>query len=52
VAQEIGRVALLWRGDREARDSATPQTSRFSRVFEALARRNIRAEPAVYADDI
>jgi hypothetical protein len=52
VAKEIGTVALLWRGDRQARESATPETSRFSRVFEALARRNIRAEPAVYADDM
>src|SRR5262249_42860143 len=52
VAKEIGKVALLWRGDRQARDAATPETSRFHRVFEALARRNIRAEPAVYADDM
>jgi hypothetical protein len=52
VAREIGKVALLWRGDRQARHAATPETSRFSRVFEALACRHIRAEPAVYADDM
>jgi hypothetical protein len=52
MAEAIGKVALLWRGDREARRAAAPETSRFSRVFEALARRNIRAEPAVYADDL
>jgi hypothetical protein len=51
MAKEIGMVALLWRGDRQARDAATPEASRFGRIFEALARRHIRAEPAVYADD-
>ena len=45
-------MALLWRGDRQAREAATPATSRFSRVIDALARRHIRAEPAVYADDM
>jgi hypothetical protein len=48
----IGKVALLWRGDRHARDTARPETSRFARIFEALARRNVHAEPAVYADDM
>jgi hypothetical protein len=52
MAREIGAVALLWRGDREARDAARPETSRHHRVFEALARRNIRAEPVVYSEDI
>jgi hypothetical protein len=52
VGQEIGKVAVLWRGDRQARDTATTESSRFVRIFEALARRNIHAEPAVYADDM
>jgi len=52
VAKAIGKVALLWRGDRQARDAATHEASRFQRVFEALARRNILAEPAVYADEM
>jgi hypothetical protein len=52
VAEFIGKVALLWRGDRVARDAASPQTSRFARIFQALAARNIRAEPAVYSDDM
>ena len=46
------RVAVVWRGDREARQAATPQNNRFYRVFEELAARGIQAEPAVYADDI
>ncbi len=46
------RVALLWRGDRDARHNAAPHNSRFSRVFEALAALGVDAEPAVYADDM
>ena len=42
------RVAIVWRGDREARDSATPQNNRFHRVFEELAALGIDAEPAVF----
>jgi hypothetical protein len=52
MTTHIGRVAVLWRGDREARNTATPQTSRLHRLFEALALRNIHAEPAVYSDDM
>jgi hypothetical protein len=46
------RLALLWRGDRQARREATPGNNRLSRVFEALAALGIHAEPAVYADDM
>jgi hypothetical protein len=46
------RIAILWRGDREARRAATPQNNRFHRVFEGLAALGIQAEPAVYADDL
>jgi hypothetical protein len=49
---KVGRLALLWRGDRQARSEATAQGSRFNRVFEALASLGIQAEPAVYADDM
>jgi hypothetical protein len=52
MVTEVGKVALLWRGDRQARKTARPETSRFSRIFEALARRNVHAEPAVFADDL
>jgi hypothetical protein len=47
-----GRLALLWRGDREARQNATAHNSRLGRVFAALSELGIQAEPAVYADDI
>ena len=45
-------MAILWRGDREARRTATSRTSRFHRVFEALRARGIDAEPAVFADEM
>jgi hypothetical protein len=46
------RIAVLWRGDREARQAATPQNNRYHRVFEELAALGIHAEPAVYADEV
>ena len=52
VANKTAKVALLWRGDAEARRNATPQNNRFYRVFEELAALGIHAEPAVYADEI
>ena len=51
-AGDIGKAALLWRGDREARRAAAPEDNRFHRVFEELAALGIHAEPAIYADDM
>ena len=45
------KVAILWRGDAEARQSATPQNNRFHRIFEELAAVGIHAEPAVYDEE-
>ena len=42
------RIAVLWRGDREARQAATPQNNRYHRIFEELGALGIHAEPAVY----
>lgn len=42
------KIAILWRGDAQARLHATPQNNRFYRVFEELAALDIVAEPAVY----
>jgi hypothetical protein len=42
------KVAILSRGDAEARRLATSQNSRFHRVFEELAALGIEAEPVVY----
>jgi hypothetical protein len=52
TSERAGEVALLWRGDRATRDTATPQNCRLAGVFEALAAAGIQAEPAVYADDM
>jgi hypothetical protein len=41
-------VTILSRGDAAARRDATPQNSRFVRVFEALAAVGIEARPAIY----
>jgi glutathione synthase/RimK-type ligase-like ATP-grasp enzyme len=46
------KVAVVWRGDRQARAGATPANNRFHRVFEALASAGIKAEPAVYAEEM
>jgi hypothetical protein len=48
----LSRIAILWRGDKAARRSATPETSRFKAVFAALADIAIDAEPVVYEDDV
>jgi hypothetical protein len=46
------KIAVVWRGDRQARTDATPANNRFYRVFEALASVGIEAEPAVYAEEM
>jgi hypothetical protein len=46
-----GRLALLYPGDREARENAAPEKSRFLRVFQALEQLGLQAEPCVYNDD-
>src|SRR5690349_7665181 len=48
---DIARVALLYPGDRQARDTAAPEKSRFLNLFQALERQGLKAEPAVYHDD-
>jgi len=45
------KVAVVWRGDREARRTATPANNRFHRVFEELAAIGIHPEPAVFDEE-
>lgn len=45
------RIALLYPGDRAARDRADPAESRFAALFEAFAAAGVHAEPAIYHDD-
>jgi hypothetical protein len=45
------KIAILWRGDVEARQTATSQNNRFYRIFEELAAVGISAEPAIYDEE-
>src|SRR5215203_3295988 len=47
----LGKIAVVWRGDRAAHSVATPQNNRFRRIFEELATLGITAEPAVYDEE-
>jgi hypothetical protein len=51
ITGTAGHLALLWRGDREARRQATPQNNRWHRIFSELAAQDIRAEPCVYCEE-
>ena len=51
TAAPAPKVALLYPGDRAARDRADPAASRFAALFEAFAAAGVVAEPAVYHDD-
>lgn len=44
-------LALLYPGDRAARQRSNPAESRFAMLFEAFAAAGVSAEPAVYHDD-
>ena len=45
------QIAVLWRGDRAARQAATPQNNRFHRIFDELRLAGIDAAPAVYDEE-
>ena len=45
------KIAILWRGDADARQAATLQNNRFYWIFEELAAVGIDAEPAVYDEE-
>jgi hypothetical protein len=51
MADERPSLALLYPGDRGARDRSDPAESRFAALFEAFAAAGVAAEPAVYHDD-
>lgn len=44
------KVALVWRGDQQARLDARPENSRLKAIFEALERQGLAAVPAVYSE--
>ncbi len=50
-AGSSGRVALVYPGDRAARQNPTPEESRFADLFRAFSTAGIHAEPAIYQDE-
>lgn len=48
--KNCGKVAILYPGDYEARQNATPENNRLAQVFQALSNMGMQAEPAVYHD--
>ncbi len=52
MKQARGRqLAILYPGDRAARDRSDPAESRFASLFTALAAAGVQAEPAIYSDE-
>jgi hypothetical protein len=45
------KIVILWHGDGEARNNATAEKNKFSKVFEEFQRYNFTAEPAIYNDE-
>ena len=51
IARTEFSVALLYPGDRAARDCADPAESRFAELSKAFVAAGVHAEPAIYHDD-
>jgi hypothetical protein len=49
--EPIVRIAILYPGDYETRQSATVENNRFAQLFQALADLSVDAQPAVYHPD-
>jgi hypothetical protein len=45
------KIAIVWRGDREARSTATPENTRLKAIFAALSAEGFAPEPAVFAEE-
>jgi len=45
------QLAIVYPGDRAAREGATPQNNRFSALFAAFAEKGVQAAPAVFVHD-
>jgi len=46
------KVAVVWRGDRAAREAASAEASRLKAIFAALARLGVAAEPCVWSETL
>ena len=52
TTDQLGRIGILWRGDRDARSNATAHNNRLQPIFDALAALNVAAEPVVFGDEM
>lgn len=52
MTNAVGTVAILWRGDRQTRETVTLSNNRLHRIFEELAAAGIYAEPCIYDEDM
>jgi hypothetical protein len=50
ATDSIGRIGILWRGERAARNTPIGENNRLRPLFEALAALNVVAEPVVFGD--
>jgi len=46
------RIAIVYPGNQESRRNATAENNRFANLFSAFAAQGVRAEPAVYHDEL
>jgi len=51
TSAQTASIALLYPGDRTARERSDPSQSRFAALFEAFAADGVQAEPCVWHDD-
>lgn len=52
MGEQSFKVAVVWRGDAEARRTADPATARLSPIFRALSDAGLAAEPCVYDENL
>src|SRR5689334_5430429 len=50
-ASGLGRIGILWRGDRNADNIAAAEKGRLQTIFEALRVRDLVPEPVVFNDE-
>src|SRR5215469_2577627 len=48
----MNKIAIVWRGDQASRAAATPQNNRYHQIFSELLALGIKAEPAVYCEEM
>jgi hypothetical protein len=46
------KIAIVWRGDPASRPAATTENNRYHHIFSELLALGIRAEPAVYCEEV